>query len=166
MRSIVTFDMAALKIVGFQALQPLKNHNVALEEPFEMLYLPNLQTTLVFYTGNFGTLRQKKKKKKKKKKRGGGGERKQKKKKKESRKRTRICICGKCPLRVERLWQRGQERGRARFVFRALSHRSLKCKHCGAVCWSILFLIAVLSVPQRSTGVRRSQDGRHFYGRF
>lgn len=51
-RNIVTLDLATMT-ASSAALAPLRDHNEALELPFEMVWLDQLNTLLVFYSGNF-----------------------------------------------------------------------------------------------------------------
>eukprot|EP00040_Diaphanoeca_grandis_P008908 m.46837 g.46837 ORF g.46837 m.46837 type:complete len:378 (-) comp20345_c0_seq2:130-1263(-) len=54
-RQIVTLDLATHHVTNV-SLATLKDHNPVLEAPFEIQWLPTLQTTLVFFTGNFDQL--------------------------------------------------------------------------------------------------------------
>jgi len=54
-RFMVTLDLNT-KAVTSVLLAPLKNHNQELCAPFEMVWMPSLQTLMVFNTGNFDQL--------------------------------------------------------------------------------------------------------------
>lgn len=54
-RSIVTLGLAS-GVVSAATVQKLNNFNAALEQPFQMNWIPSLRTLIVFYTGPFDQL--------------------------------------------------------------------------------------------------------------
>lgn len=52
-RQVVTLSMVSWQVTARAALQPLKQHDPAVEKPFEMRFIAHLQTLLLFFTGNF-----------------------------------------------------------------------------------------------------------------